>query len=314
MTITLDDLSQEAIIVCEDITDIPRLEWLKMRQTGLGGSDAAPAVGMSPWKSPVALYFDKTDPITADEDTELFKRGRQMEGPIADMFAEESNLEVVKLPVMLRSGMYEFMLANVDRYVVETDGTWAILECKNVGVNQTHDWDDGPPLHYRLQIQHYLAVHGPRFQRAYIAALIGGNKLVIFVVERDETLIADIIAGEEAFWTFVTLKRMPSIDGTDSTRAALAEHFAKPEVESKEVSREILTLIEQHRAAKVGLKLASDRVNEIESAMKALIGDAEEATVDGDVVATWKVVTKAEYVVKPQQYRQLSVKKMRETK
>ena len=41
-------------------TDITREEWLKYRRTGLGGSDAAVVCGLSPYKSKIELWADKT--------------------------------------------------------------------------------------------------------------------------------------------------------------------------------------------------------------------------------------------------------------
>ena len=38
---------------------IERGEWLKLRQNGIGGSDAAAILGLNPYKSPLAVYADK---------------------------------------------------------------------------------------------------------------------------------------------------------------------------------------------------------------------------------------------------------------
>lgn len=44
-----------------------RKEWLKARQKGIGGSDAASVLGISPWKTNVQLWEEKTG-ITEPED------------------------------------------------------------------------------------------------------------------------------------------------------------------------------------------------------------------------------------------------------
>ena len=37
-----------------------RTDWLKARRKGIGGSDAASVLGISPWKSNVQLWEEKT--------------------------------------------------------------------------------------------------------------------------------------------------------------------------------------------------------------------------------------------------------------
>lgn len=41
------------------MTTSERLEWLKTRQTGIGGSDVAAILGLSKWKTPLDVYNDK---------------------------------------------------------------------------------------------------------------------------------------------------------------------------------------------------------------------------------------------------------------
>ena len=39
---------------------LSREDWLQVRQQGIGSSDAAAAVGLSPYKSPLQLWAEKT--------------------------------------------------------------------------------------------------------------------------------------------------------------------------------------------------------------------------------------------------------------
>ena len=36
-------------------------QWLQVRQSGIGSSDAAVAIGLSPYKSPLSLWLEKTN-------------------------------------------------------------------------------------------------------------------------------------------------------------------------------------------------------------------------------------------------------------
>ena len=43
-----------------DSKNATREEWLKARKLGLGGSDMAAVLGLSPWRSPIDVWLDKT--------------------------------------------------------------------------------------------------------------------------------------------------------------------------------------------------------------------------------------------------------------
>lgn len=298
----------DADIICEDTTKIPRAEWLALRRTGLGGSDASAALGLSPYVTPVGLYLDKIDP-QPDVDKPIYDAGRRAEPMIAKWFADETGYGVQYYPVMLRSRRHSFMLANPDRFVIDENGEWCVLECKNVDVSKASDWAGGPPLYARIQGLHYLDVCGPHFFHLFVAACIGGNKYVYYEVTRDDQLIADLIAGEERFWTMVQLERMPEIDGEESTLKALKARFkAEPESEV-DVPSEFMDLLERRAAHKAAMEIEKSRINEIEARMMLLMGGAEIASHGGRIVATYKTINKASYIVKAQSYRSWSIKK-----
>ena len=41
-----------------------KLEWLKERQRGIGGSDVGAILGVNKWKTPFEVYLEKTEEIT----------------------------------------------------------------------------------------------------------------------------------------------------------------------------------------------------------------------------------------------------------
>lgn len=52
--------------ILADTTTLSRPEWLEYRRKGLGGSDAAAVLGVSPFRTARDLYYDKTGVVTAD--------------------------------------------------------------------------------------------------------------------------------------------------------------------------------------------------------------------------------------------------------
>ena len=87
------------------------------------------------------------------------------------------------------------------------------------GINGAKLWKDGVPEYIQLQVMHQLAVTGK--QAADVAVLICGQELQIHRIERDETMIAQLIALEEQFWELVTAEKEPPVDASESASTAL---------------------------------------------------------------------------------------------
>ena len=134
--------------------NMDRNEWLKIRKTGLGGSDAGAVCGLNPHVSPMAVYRDKVSDETDMGDNEAMRQGRDLEEYVVQRFTEETGLKVRRSNKMYRSTEYPWMIADVDRMVA---GGGAGLECKTVSVYKKDQWGDGGiPVHYLLQCYHYM--------------------------------------------------------------------------------------------------------------------------------------------------------------
>jgi len=51
---------------------ISRMEWLKLRKKGIGGSDAAAVCGLNPYSSPMKVFIDKTNEDVVEEDNDEY--------------------------------------------------------------------------------------------------------------------------------------------------------------------------------------------------------------------------------------------------
>ena len=84
------------------------------------------------------------------------RQGRDLEEYVARRFSEETGLKVRRANAIFQNEENPFMLADFDRLIV---GQKAGLECKTVSPYSSDKWNDGNiPLHYQMQVQHYLAV------------------------------------------------------------------------------------------------------------------------------------------------------------
>lgn len=197
-------------------------EWLRLRKTGIGGSDAGSICGVNPFGSPMKVYYDKTSSNIEELDNEAVRQGHDLEDYVAQRFMEATGLKVRRSNFMYRSTEYPFMIADVDRLVIGED---AGLDCKTASAYNTDKWKDGNiPLHYIMQCYHYMAVTGKRTW--YIAAVILGREFTYRKLVWDDDLIAQMISVEKNFWENHVLPRvLPSPDGSDICNDILNEYF-----------------------------------------------------------------------------------------
>ena len=197
-------------------------KWLKTRDLGIGGSDAAVIMGMNSYKSPYQLWMEKTGLVEPPDlsDNQYVYWGTKNESNIADWFHEETGKKVKRLGT-LQSREYPFMLANVDRTVI---GENAGLEIKTAGISQYRKWEDNEiPDAYYCQCLHYMAVTGADYW--YIAVLLGGNEAQWKKIDRNEDDINTLILEEKNFWDLVQTKNPPPLDGSESCAEALRERY-----------------------------------------------------------------------------------------
>ena len=206
-------------------------EWLKLRKSGLGGSDAGAVCGVNPYSSPMKVYLDKISEKTEQFDNEAMRQGRDLEEYVAKRFTEETGLLVRRSRKLYRSRNHPFMLADIDRLIV---GEEAGLECKTANAFQAEQWKSGAiPSHYLMQCIHYMAVTGKK--RWYLAVVILGKEFQYRRIERDEEMIQRLITIEEKFWkSNVMLNQLPEPDGSHYCDEALEELYQRPK-ETREI-------------------------------------------------------------------------------
>lgn len=272
--------------VVAETDKLTRAEWLELRRSGIGGSDAAAVAGLGRWSTPLSVYLDKTEPDRSNDGaSEPMRWGTRLESAICDGFSEETGLATYRCPLMLRCPAHPFMLANVDRFVgTPGERPRAVLEAKNIG-RGFDAWLDGVPDYYELQTQHYLAVTG--LDLAYVVVLFGGNRLEWFEIHRDEPLIDDLVALEADFWQRVVKRRPPAADGLEPTTEALGRIQARAGA-AVELPVDAGRVLVDFAAAKRAVADAEEYRDGLANTLRAWLGDAETGLVDGEPVVTWK--------------------------
>jgi len=204
------------------LAGVSSTEWLRLRKSGIGGSDAGAICGVNPYSNAMKVFQDKTSEKVEEQDSEAVRIGHDLEEYVAQRFTEATGLKVRKSNFMYRSVEHPFMIADVDRLVVGKD---AGLECKTTSAYNADKWSDGDiPLHYVLQCYHYMTVTGKRTW--YIAAVILGREFTYRRLDWDEELISRLTAIEEDFWNSHVVKGiLPPPDGSKACDEVLEQYF-----------------------------------------------------------------------------------------
>ena len=180
----MNEFSFPSDILVRDIDQLNYNEWLQVRRSGIGGSDAAAALGLSKWKSPLELWEEKAlGKSQSKQDSEPMRWGRLLEPVIREEFSRRTGFAVSVCRSMLRAPQWPWMQANLDGLIEIPGRGIGVFEVKTASAFKDSDWSGNDDSHprcpdaYALQVAHYLAVTGLEY--AVLCVLIGGNKLRI---------------------------------------------------------------------------------------------------------------------------------------
>ena len=270
-------------------TELTREQWLDIRQLGIGSSDAAVAVGLSPYKSQLTLWLEKTA-RKAPEDISLKEAvlwGVELEPVLAQVYAKRTGYKVRRVNAVLQHPEHTFMLANLDREVVGHPDGPGILEIKTASYHSAPQWEEGVPVAYQCQVLHQLAVTGHAW--AEVAVLIGGQDFRIYRIERDEEKIGDLIRREAHFWQQVRQDWQPEPDGSSDAAAALGWLFPRDDGQTVDLSdsSEFNQLFGQLLQLREQKEVVEQQESLIKQRLQASLGEAT-AGLFANGKITWK--------------------------
>lgn len=198
--------------------------WLAARSKGVGGSEVGAICGVNQWSSALQIYFNKTgqfqeDTEPSDAAKERMHWGHMLEPVVADEFERRNpGLTCYETNCSFKSNEYPFLLANIDRLVLDSTGKiQGILECKTAGAQMVTEWENGEiPESYYYQVQHYMFITG--IHRGWICCLAGGNKFFQYDIFFDNDLYTKVILPQlDDFWNNHVLKlQEPEVQSSDN--------------------------------------------------------------------------------------------------
>jgi putative phage-type endonuclease len=258
------------------VTD--RDSWLAERRTGIGASEAAAAMGLSPYESPLGLYLRKTGAVPDAEETEAMRWGTRLEPLLAEAYRERTGKAILQSQVFLRDPDAPWRLATLDG--IDSDGDLVEFKTTNAfaGRDLGEDDTDQLPDHWVIQAHQQMAVAGA--ERVRFGVLVGGQSFRTFTVERDGDLIAAVMAAVDGFWKRHVEKRVAP-DPSAVDLAVLSRVRPTPGVEIT-LTGDGAFWAEQYAALQVEHKRTEAAIKTAKANILAAMGEAAVArTVDG---------------------------------
>ena len=284
-----------------------RIDWLKGRQTGIGGSEIAAICGLNQYKTPMQIWESKVNPITEDNSTnEPMYWGNVLEEVVAKEYAKRTGYKVQRVNTQMRHPDFNFAIANIDRAVINPDisgnvrwkdgklSTDRILECKTANGFAAKQWgeagSDQVPDSYLIQCQWYLGITGASV--CDLAVLIGGQDFRIYTINRDDDLINDLLQQGAAFWELVQNNIAP--DPINYPEAVKKWAISDPTL-SVQADDSLIDDLEQIQSIKAQVKELEAQEDEIKARVVYALKEAETLIYQGVKVATCKTQTRTSF-------------------
>ncbi len=269
--------------------------WHAARANGIGGSEIAAVLGLSPYESRFSLWHRKKGLIGPVEESEEMYWGKEHEPAICRRFAREHpELDVTPAPTYCHPDR-PWQIANPDRHA-----GLDLFEAKTA--RDAEGWGEQGtaqiPVHYRAQCLHYMDVTGAR--RCWVGVLIAGSEYREYVVDYDP---ADALMQRQAgaeFMRTLAAEERPPIDGHSATYQAIREIPEGLDPIDIEITTE---LRDRFYAAQDAAWTAGDELTACKGELLDAIGTGQRAVCERERIATRTVRNGSTYSLMPARTR-----------
>jgi len=255
--------------------------WLDARKDGIGGSEITAVLGLDPYQTPYSLWERKTGRRPSSPDNKFTRAGNYLESAVAQMFSDETGLEVYEPKgKRFKHPEYGFLLGTPDRFVSLKNGD-GVLEIKTT---QKRGIDRGNlPLNWYFQVQWYMGITGRK--TGYIAWLCSGIDFDFIQVEFEPSIFSDMVEQAIAFWQNHVLTDVPP---PPIRREDIMKIIGEVKPEAVEAPDEIVSYHETIKKNEAKIKELEDANDELIEAVQLLLLEKEVVTWRGSTLFTWK--------------------------
>lgn len=253
-----------------------------IQASGIGASEIAAVLGISPWADRWTIYARKHKLIEPEEQSEEMFWGTMLEPVIAQVFSRRMELPIEWYNQRVYNPVRPWQYASPDAFILDSQGLdrTGVLECKTAGLHQSGEWDrdasdeDGVPDYYVAQVQWQLSTLA--LETAYIAVLIAGNDFRVYRIEHDPVLEEILLEEGEEFWRKHILTQVePPIGGSERARKYLRQRFPREREKLRPATVTEMEWLNQYAELRSLLDQGEAKKKELENQITQAIGDGE---------------------------------------
>lgn len=268
----------------EKDSDMENTQWLEERRKGVGGSDIAAIMGLSPFKTAYQVYQEKRKEVADWKGNNATEWGKRMEPAIRQWYSDQTG-RAVRLPEkIMYHTKHPFMLASLDgftddRRVVEIKTTRSGKGWGEPGTGEIPDY-------YAVQVHHYMIVTG--FEVADIPVSIAGGSPELYTVEADGEIAEMIIKACADFWRRVQDGNPPDPVTYSDAVARFGKIRAEGVITASQMAENAVAELRHIRSQITSLETDEEG---IKGRLITFLGDAGDTLVDssGNTLLTYKM-------------------------
>lgn len=192
-------------------------EWHAARELGIGASQAAAAIGLSEWQSPISLWAEKLGLVPPQKETLSMRIGTALEPLISTLYTESTGVKIRRANNLRQHPEHAFMLASLDRRAGRKP---VELKFSARATGYGEPGTDEVPDDVLVQVLHQLAVlDEPEGEVALLRP--GAREVAIYPIRREAEAEAAMVEREAIFWGHVESRTEPPVDVSEATRKTL---------------------------------------------------------------------------------------------
>lgn len=269
------------------------------RSKYLGGSDIGAILGLSPYKTALDVWLEKTGKQTHHTDNLPIRFGTFAEEFVASEYRHATGFNLIQYPQAVVHSQHSFLVGHIDRFVTACpeakaftdEGTCCashLLECKTAHPFAQSQWgeagSDEVPMSYLAQCHWYLCL--TQLERCDLAVLFGNSDFRIYQIYRDPQVENTLLESAIAFWqNHVQTDMPPQAKTIGDFQKLFAKETPGKTVEATDQTR---ALIDTAREIHSVIDAKTLELDQVKQSIMAQMQEAQELTYQGKVLATWK--------------------------
>jgi len=263
-----------------------RLQWLEERRKGVGGSDVAAIMGLSPFKTAYQVYLEKRKEVADWDGNELTDWGKRMEPAIRQWYSDTTGRSVRLPDKIMYHPKHTFMLASLDGFT--DDGRVVEIKTARNGKQWGEPETNQIPDYYAVQVHHYMTITG--FDVADIPVSIAGGAPLLYLVEADKEISEMSIEACAKFWERVQSGNPPD----PVTYADAVARFGKSSASGAVIaSGNTMIDLDELRSVRQQMKDLAEREEFLKGNIITFIGESGDSIVNesGETLLTYKLTS-----------------------